>query len=211
MNNKVAQFLVVTMMASWLAGCSQNNTPQASPDNSHPGPLTDKTPGPVTNTTPGQVADNARGRSETLDDQADQGKQLGTFRNGRPQDTYNRTDLSNASQTMRARSAHGMAYELEALSAVKGCAVVVVNRVAYVGVRPATGYTLDEGTETEIRVKIHKMDLNQNIQAIHVTAEPRAVEFLSAYSDALEKGRPLTTYEQEFQTMVRQTWPNGQE
>lgn len=186
MNKQVTGFLVLTMISSWLAGCS----PQANP-----------APGPIANTN-----DN-----ETNDEQANAGKtEYGAWREGMPKQ-YITTDFSNSSQIRKARSAHGMAYELESLSEVKGCAVVVVGDTAYVAVRPAQGYVFDAPTEQRIREKIDRINLNQKIRNVYVTAEPRAVEFLSGYSGALEQGRPIASYEKEFQTMVRQTWPNGQE
>jgi len=186
MNKTFTGFLVVTMMALGLAGCAENANP---------------TPGPVTHT---------RGQ-HTLDDQADRGKvDYGAFREGVPPRRYTVTDFSKASQTKQPRSAHGMAYELESIDAVKGCAVVVVDGSAYVGVRPAEGFTLDPDVEAAIRAKITEMDMNQGIRRIYVTSEPNAVEFLSGYSTALEQGRPIEVYKNEFQNMVSQTWPNGQ-
>lgn len=185
MNKQISGFLVVTMIALGVAGCAENANP---------------TPGPVTHTRD----------QHTLDDQADRGKvDYGAFREGVPK-SYSVTDFSKASQTKLPRSAHGMAYELESLDAVKGCAVVIVAGNAYVGVRPADGYTLDSGTEAAIRAKIDDMDMNQGVRRIYVTSEPHAVEFLSDYSGALEQGRPIEVYQNEFQNMVSQTWPDGQ-
>ncbi|KEO84369.1 YhcN/YlaJ family sporulation lipoprotein [Tumebacillus flagellatus] len=115
------------------------------------------------------------------------------------------TRLSQSGTT--TRSAHGLAYELESIPAVKGAAVLVVGPDAYVGITPAQGQALTAFDEQLVRRKVFTLD--PTIKSCRLTAEPRAVQYLSSYTDALEKARPLDAFQDQFSAFVAQTFPNN--
>ncbi|MBL0387638.1 YhcN/YlaJ family sporulation lipoprotein [Tumebacillus sp. ITR2] len=117
------------------------------------------------------------------------------------------TDLRVSQSGVTTRSAHGLAYELESIPAVKGAAVLVVGPDAFVGITTDPNHALTPSDEQLVRRKVFTLD--STIKSCRLTAEPRAVQYLSGYTDALEKGRPLTTYQEQFRSFVEQTFQNA--
>jgi YhcN/YlaJ family sporulation lipoprotein len=117
------------------------------------------------------------------------------------------TDVRNSQKGNTTRSAHAIAYELESLPHVKGASVLVVGRDAFVGVKSPPEYELTNDVKSTIRSKIAYID--RTIDRVYITNEPQAALYLSGYTDALEQGRPLDSYERQFKSVVAKTWPDG--
>jgi len=105
------------------------------------------------------------------------------------------TDTRNTPSGKAIRSAHGMAYELQAVPGVEGAAVLVVGQDAYVGIHAGSGKLSDQDREL-LAAKIRIME--PGIGSIFITAEPELTDYLSGYAKAIEDARPLTPYEQGF-------------
>ncbi|PWK14432.1 YhcN/YlaJ family sporulation lipoprotein [Tumebacillus permanentifrigoris] len=117
------------------------------------------------------------------------------------------TDTRLSQSGVTTRSAHGLAYELESIPAVKGAAVLVVGRDGYIGITPPQNLQVTAADEQLIRRKVFTLD--PTIRSCHITSDPRAVQFLSGYTDALEKGRPLGTFSAQFRAFIDETFPNS--
>ncbi|TCP59516.1 YhcN/YlaJ family sporulation lipoprotein [Tumebacillus sp. BK434] len=170
--------LLITTLFGTLAGCNQSAAPRP------------------------ERPQQAQVRS-TQDTRAEQGME--SYGGSRPpaEDRQIVTDERNSALRSQARkpySAHGMAYELESLEAVKGAAVVIVGRDAYAGIRNAFEGNLPAEVPAVIVDKIRKMD--RSISQVYVTAEPEAVDFLSSYAEALEQGQPLQRFQDRFRQLV---------
>jgi Sporulation lipoprotein YhcN/YlaJ (Spore_YhcN_YlaJ) len=116
------------------------------------------------------------------------------------------TDTRVSQSGLTTRSAHGLAYELESIPVVKGAAVLVVGPDAYVGITPAPNQALTQSDEQLVRRKVFTLD--PTIKSCRLTVDPRAVQYLSGYTDALEKGRPLAAHQDQFRSFVEQSFPN---
>ncbi|ARU63141.1 hypothetical protein CBW65_20765 [Tumebacillus avium] len=180
--------LLITALGGTLAGCNQS---------ADPGPQR-------------QGQQQAQVRS-TQDTRAEQGME--SYGGYRPpaEDRQIVTDERNSavrSKQRQAYSAHGMAYELESMEAVKGAAVIIAGKDAYVGIRNAFDGNLPADVPAAIVAKIRKMD--RSIGQVYVTADPEAVEFLSSYSEALEQGQPLQRFENRFPEVKNSaSWMTG--
>jgi YhcN/YlaJ family sporulation lipoprotein len=117
------------------------------------------------------------------------------------------TDTRLSQSGVTTRSAHGLAYELESIPAVKGAAVLVVGRDSYVGITTPQHLQLSQSDEQLIRKKVFTLD--PTIRSCHITVDPRAVQYLSGYTDALEKGRPLGSFTDQFRAFIDETFPNS--
>lgn len=114
-------------------------------------------------------------------------------------------DTNNMQTALTTRSAHALAYELEYQPFIKGCAVLVVGRDAYIGVTPPQGGTVTPDNVRFIKEKAQFLD--KTLRRVYVTTNPSAVKYLSGYTDALERGLPLDKYEGQFYSFVAKTWP----
>lgn len=117
------------------------------------------------------------------------------------------TDTRLSQSGITTRSAHGLAYELESIPAVKGAAVLVVGREAFVGITPAKSGAFTPSDEQWVRKKVFTLD--PTIHACRITKQPQAVQFLSGYTEALEQGRPLQAFQEQFQSFVKATFPSS--
>lgn len=148
-------------------------------------------------------------RLETNETRADRGEVMYSGFTAAANDRQVVTDLQHAVRGNAARSAHAMAYELESLSAVKGAAILVIDGIAYVGVRPSEAEALTPDERNLIEGKV--LGTDRTIKRVLITDNTAAVDYLSDYTRALEDARPLGTYESAFSRVVRDTWPDAQE
>jgi len=142
------------------------------------------------------TADPARQR-ETNESRTDKGMQSYGAYQPPASDRQVVTDTRHAARGTQTRSAHSLAYELESLPEVKGAAVVVSGRDAYIGVHLAEGGQPLTAEARDLMVrKIRQID--RSIGPVTITTEPAFVQYLSDYADALEKGRPLADFQRRF-------------
>jgi hypothetical protein len=183
--NKLARNLLaalcLTTLAASFAGCNR---------------LADPTPAPV---------------RETNETRAENGMQSYGGNRAPAEDRQIVPDERNSAVRAAGRkpfSAHGMAYELESMEAVKGASVIIVGRDAFVGIHNAYSGNLPADVPPAIVNKIRKMD--NMVRRVYITEEEDAVQFLKDYAQALEQGMPLRDYENRFADMVNtHTWMTG--
>ncbi|MGZ4112310.1 MAG: YhcN/YlaJ family sporulation lipoprotein [Tumebacillaceae bacterium] len=114
-------------------------------------------------------------------------------------------DTRNMQTGLTTRSAHALAYELEYQNYVKGAAVLVVGRNAFIGVTPPPGGTVTPGQVRALQEKATFLD--KTLRHVYVTTEPGTVKYLSDYTDALERGLPVDKYQAQLHSVVAKTWP----